>query len=158
MALFDIFKNKKGKEVAKTEEKKTVKRERKVSKTKTVKQNKKTEKRAEAKAQEEVKTPVSAKKKVDGLAYGVLRFPHVTEKATYLAENNRYVFKVFESTNKTEVKKAVENNYGVKVVGVRIINIKGKKVRLGKKVGHKKGYKKAIIEIAKGQKIEILPR
>ena len=116
------------------------------------------ERKTEIKALEYVKTPVSAKKKVEGLAYGVLRFPHVTEKSTYLSENNRYVFKVFESANKTEVKKAVENNYGVKVVGVRIVNIKGKKVRLGKKSGHKKGYKKAIIEIAKGQKIEILPR
>jgi len=153
MAILDIFK-KKDTEVTKKVEKKA----KKAPSVKVAKPKKKVEKKIEKEASEAVKTPVSAKKKVEGLAYGILHFPHVTEKASYLAESNKYVFKVFERTNKFEIKKAVENNYGVKVTGVKIINVKGKKVRIGKKAGNKKGYKKAIVEIAKGQKIEILPR
>lgn len=94
--------------------------------------------------------------------YAILKEPHITEKATALAEKGQYVFKVVLKTNKIEVKKAVESLYSVKVAKVRIIKIAGKKRRLGKaegwKQGLKKGYKKAIVTLAQGEKIEVMPR
>lgn len=93
-----------------------------------------------------------------GEAWRVLAEPHITEKATALAENNQYVFKVFPRANKTEIKKAIENLFGVEVLGVRIIRVPRKKRRLGRVEGWRKGYKKAIVRIKEGQKIEVLPR
>ena len=88
----------------------------------------------------------------------ILKSPHVTEKATDLAGENKYVFKVSEKSNKTEIKKAVESLYNVDVLEVKIINIPAKKRRLGKQAGWRKGYKKAIVKVKEGQKIEILTR
>ena len=100
-----------------------------------------------------------ARKKTSSTAYKVLVSPHVTEKATELGERNKYVFKVWPNTNKIEIKKGVESLYGVEVVSVNIINIHRKKRRIGRRrEGWKKGYKKAIVEIKKGQKIEVMPR
>ena len=93
------------------------------------------------------------------MTYQVLYSPHVTEKANILSEkNNKYIFKVWKNANKTEIKKIIESMYGVDVVGIKIINIPAKKRKIGKQMGWKKSYKKAIIELKKGQKIEILPR
>jgi large subunit ribosomal protein L23 len=91
-------------------------------------------------------------------SYRVLRTPHVTEKATDLTVSDQYSFRVFPRANKTELKKVIENTYGVNVVSVKIINVHRKKKRLGKIQGMKPGYKKAIVRIKKGQKIELLPR
>jgi len=88
----------------------------------------------------------------------VLKSPHVTEKATNLTEDNKYVFNVDRSANKIEVRRAVESLYGVKVEGVAIIVGKRKKKRVGRHIGHKPGYKKAIVKVKKGQKIEIMPK
>ena len=84
----------------------------------------------------------------------ILLSPHVTEKATRLSSDNQYVFKVFPRANKTEVKRAIESLYKVKVVGVKIIIVSGKTRRMGKSQGWKKGYKKAIIRVEQGQRIE----
>ncbi|OGZ22603.1 MAG: 50S ribosomal protein L23 [Candidatus Nealsonbacteria bacterium RIFCSPLOWO2_01_FULL_41_9] len=88
----------------------------------------------------------------------MLAKPHVTEKATDLIAKNQYVFEVFPRAGKTEIKKAVESLYGVKVLGVGIVNIPRRKVRVGKTMGFKGGYKKAIVRIQAGQKIEVLQR
>ncbi len=90
--------------------------------------------------------------------YKILKAPQVTEKATDLVKKNQYVFKVWSRTNKPEIKKAVEDIYGVSVVAVNIIKIPRKKRRLGKKSGFRKSYKKAVVKIKEGQKIEVLPR
>jgi len=90
--------------------------------------------------------------------YRILKSVHITEKATELAEKGQYIFKVFENANKQEIKKVVESVYHVDVVSVNIINIHRKRKRLGKNIGWKQGYKKAIVKIKKGQEIEILPR
>ncbi|MDP3093481.1 MAG: 50S ribosomal protein L23 [bacterium] len=95
---------------------------------------------------------VSKMRVFDGSA--ILFSPHVTEKATLLSKDNQYVFKVFPAANKIEIRKAVESLYKVKVIGVRIIKVGAKKRRLGKVQGWKKGYKKAIIQVKPGQKIE----
>jgi large subunit ribosomal protein L23 len=88
----------------------------------------------------------------------ILIAPQITEKTTMLAQKNQYVFKVHSRANKTEIKKAIEKVYNVQVLDVKIINIPGKKRRLGKISGWKKGYKKAIVKTKEGQKIEVLPR
>ena len=100
----------------------------------------------------------SAKSKKSNAAALILKSPHITEKASILAESNRYVFKVNSRSNKIEIKKAVEGLYGVKVESVNIIIQKRKKKRVGRRIGYKTGYKKAIVEVTKGQKIDIMPR
>ena len=82
----------------------------------------------------------------------------MTEKATELAKKNQYVFKVWPRANKVEIKKAIEDIYGVDVVSVKIIKVPRKRRRLGRISGWRKGYKKAIVKIKEGQKIEVLPR
>jgi large subunit ribosomal protein L23 len=96
-------------------------------------------------------------KKKEGLAFKLLKEPHISEKATNLSEKGKYVFKVFPQANKSEIKRAVENIYGVAVKRVSIIRIKTKKRILRGHEGKKSGYKKAIVSLEKGHKIEILP-
>ncbi|MDI6591664.1 MAG: 50S ribosomal protein L23 [Patescibacteria group bacterium] len=98
------------------------------------------------------------KPKIPEIAYRILKAPQITEKATALAGKNQYVFKVWPRANKTEIKKAIENLYGVDVVSVKIIKVPSKRRRLGRISGWRKGYKKAIVKIREGQKIEVLPR
>lgn len=95
----------------------------------------------------------SAAKKV--FSYEVVKEPHISEKATNLAEKNKYIFKVYPNTNKPEIKKAVEGIYGVNVLGVNMIKIPKKKRRLGRTEGFKKGYVKAVVTIKAGQRIEL---
>lgn len=83
--------------------------------------------------------------------------PHITEKATNLAEKNQYVFVVQSGANKKGIEQSVEKMYGVNVQGVRIVNVHSKEMRLGQSRGIKKGYKKAIVKVKDGQKIDILP-
>lgn len=89
------------------------------------------------------------------IAARILQAPHITEKAINMGQENKYIFKISSEGNKAEVKKAVKELYGVKVVDVNIINIPKKKRRLGKNQGFKSGYKKAVVTLAKGEKIEI---
>lgn len=88
----------------------------------------------------------------------ILKAPLVTEKATDLAKGNQYLFKVFPKTNKSEIKKAIENLYNVDVLDVKIVKVPRKRIRIGRIMGWRKGYKKAIVKIKEGQKIEVLPR
>lgn len=122
-------------------------------------EKKRTTKEAEKVTKETVKDSKKTRKKTDeGLAYRVLKAPHITEKATALAKKNRYVFKVYERTNKTEIRKAVEKLYDVNVLSVKIIKV-GPKKRIFKGIkGERKGYKKAVVEVKKGQEIEIFSR
>lgn len=90
------------------------------------------------------------------LAYIYLKNPHITEKATFLSEINQYVFKIKNNSNKIEIKSAIEDLYEVDVVSVNIIKIPAKKKRIGRIDGQRSGYKKAIIKIKKGQKIEFI--
>ena len=95
-------------------------------------------------------------KKSAVFSYEAVKQPHISEKATNLAEKNQYIFEVSPNYNKKEIKKAIEGVYGVDVLSVNIIKIPAKKRRLGKIEGFRKGYKKAVIKIRKDQKIEIL--
>ena len=90
------------------------------------------------------------------LASFYLKSPHISEKATNLVKENKYIFRVFPDANKIQIKKAVEAFYGVKVLAVNIINTKPKTKQLGKVSGSVPGYKKAMIQLAQGQKLDIL--
>ncbi len=91
-------------------------------------------------------------------AHKILKRPHVTEKATQLADVNKYIFEVWPKASKAEVKKAVENVYNVTVLSVRMINIPRKKRRIGRSEGWRRGYKKALVRLKEGETIEVLPR
>lgn len=91
------------------------------------------------------------------IAPKILQFPRITEKATLLQQNDQYIFRVFPTATKPEIKKSIEEIYGVDVLAVRIINVKRKKKRLGRSQGFQPGYKKAIIRTKKGQTIEVMP-
>jgi large subunit ribosomal protein L23 len=146
MALLDFLKNKK--EAEKAKEKKVS--EKKTEKASVVKKAKQEPKETATQA------PVKTGKKALAFDFNAVREPHISEKSTIISEKNQYVFKVAPSFNKNEIKKSVEGLYGVNVLSVNIIKIPPKKRRIGRTEGFKKGYKKAVVKIAEGQKIEIL--
>jgi large subunit ribosomal protein L23 len=123
----------------------------------------KTEKTSNLKAKTETGTPeadkeVKAKKvKKDdtGLAYKILVKPLITEKATNLVSLNKYAFKVASKANKIEIKKAIKSLYGFEPISVNIINERGKRVTSGRISGKKSNWKKAIITLKKGDKLDI---
>ncbi|MDP3955867.1 MAG: 50S ribosomal protein L23 [bacterium] len=89
----------------------------------------------------------------------ILLSPHVTEKsvrASARAGERVYTFKVHAQTNKQEVKKAIASVYGVTPIAVNMVKIPAKKVRRGRKVGSKSGYKKALVMLKKGETIEFV--
>ncbi len=96
-------------------------------------------------------------KKKEIAASRFLKEPHISEKATNLSEDGKYIFKVYRDANKSEIKKAISNLYGVAVKNINIVNIKAKTKLLKGKKGKKIGYKKAIVTLERGHKIEILP-
>lgn len=85
----------------------------------------------------------------------MLIHPLITEKSSLLALQRKYVFRVDQAENKIEIAKEVEAKYKVKVHEVNIIWTKSKKRRLGKIEGKRGGFKKAIVTLKEGQKIEI---
>jgi len=88
--------------------------------------------------------------------WNVLKSPCITEKAVNMsAQGNFYVFHVSSEANKVEIKKAVEEKYKVNVLEVRTVSIPRKRLVRGKTEGFKSGYKKAIVKVKTGQKIEI---
>lgn len=85
----------------------------------------------------------------------VLRGPHVSEKATVLADkNNQVAFSVRTDANKREVKAAVELMFNVKVDSVQILNQKGKAKRFGGNRGKRADWKKAYVKLAEGHDID----
>lgn len=112
---------------------------------------------SEAQAAPQPKPP--AQKAVVGLsAVGILKYPHVTEKASMLASGGEYVFEVYPRANALEVRRAVEKTYGVNVVKVNMLNIPPKVKRVGRRMGKTKAVRKAIVQLQKGQSIELMPR
>lgn len=155
MAILDIFKRKKIEKKIKPE----VRPEKKILK-KEVEEVKPIEKPREAKieAPSKIEPPKVKKEKMASEVYRILKTPHITEKATDLVSKNQYIFKVYSGANKVEIKKAIEDLYGVNVKSVKIIKVPAKRRRLGRISGWRKGYKKAIVKIKEGEKIEVLPR
>ena len=91
--------------------------------------------------------------------FDVIRSPLLTERATDLKEKyNQISFKIDPRANKKAVKAAVENIFNVKVTGVRIVNTRPKPKKFGRSLGMRMGYKKAIVSLKQGDKIEIFER
>lgn len=86
-----------------------------------------------------------------------IKYPWITEKAGHLIDFGKYIFLVDKNANKPRVAKAVEMIYGVKVSSVNIINKKGKIKALGRTKGKVPGHKKAIVQLEKGYKIDVMP-
>jgi large subunit ribosomal protein L23 len=88
--------------------------------------------------------------------YHTIRRALITEKSTAAKdESNKYIFEVDRRANKIEVATAVEKLFKVKVVDVHVMNILGKKKRVGRVMGEKRSWKKAIVTLAPGNRIEI---
>ena len=86
--------------------------------------------------------------------YEVLRRPLITEKNTMLQAQNKYAFEVASRANKAQVKQAVEKAFKVKVNGVNVATVPGKEKRLGRRITHTPSWKKAIVTLKPGDKIE----
>ncbi|PKM84955.1 MAG: 50S ribosomal protein L23 [Firmicutes bacterium HGW-Firmicutes-11] len=87
--------------------------------------------------------------------YDVIIKPVITERSMDDAANKKYTFKVATDANKTQVKHAVEEIFGVDVQQVNIMNVKGKLKRVGKNIGRRPATKKAIVTLTdKSKEIE----
>ena len=91
--------------------------------------------------------------------FSIIKKPCLTEKALGLQEtNNQVVVKVDQRANKIEIKDAVEKLFSVKVDKVRTANMHGKKKRVGKNFGQQSDWKKAIVTLEAGSKIDFLEK
>lgn len=87
----------------------------------------------------------------------ILLSPHVSEKTTRLADSsNQVAFKILPNATKQEVKEAVELLFKVKVTGVQVLNVKGKKRRFAQTIGRRKDWKKAYVTLQEGDDIDFL--
>lgn len=101
------------------------------------------------------KTVKSEKRTPSTLFHGIVKNPRITEKASLLQSKNQYVFEVDLKACKPEIKKAIENIFKVHVVKINTINVLGKQVRVGRHEGKSADFKKAIITLMEGEKIDV---
>lgn len=87
----------------------------------------------------------------------ILKQNWITEKSTALTNFGKYVFLVDKKANKPETAKLIEAIYKVKVKNINIINTKNKTRRLGRSIGRVPGFKKAIVTLKEGYKIDAMP-
>ena len=86
--------------------------------------------------------------------YEVLRRPLITEKSTALQGLNKYAFEIAAGANKLMIKQAVEKAFKVTVLGVNVVTVRGKTKKMGRRVVHTNPWKKAIVTLKVGDKIE----
>jgi large subunit ribosomal protein L23 len=86
--------------------------------------------------------------------YEIVKRPLITEKATLLKEQNRYAFEVAREANKSQIKDAVEAAFKVDVVKVNVMSVPGKMRRIGRRYVLTPSWKKAVVTLGPGQKIE----
>jgi len=85
----------------------------------------------------------------------IIKYPLITDKATRLLENNQYTFIVDRNANKNTIKNAIAYLFNVEVIKVNSCNLSRKKKRVGKYIGWKPQYKKAIVKLAKDDVIDL---
>jgi large subunit ribosomal protein L23 len=85
----------------------------------------------------------------------IIKYPIITDKATRLLENNQYSFVVDRYSDKITIKKAIEYLFNVKVIKINTSRLPRKKKRVGKYIGWKPQYKKAIVTLSKGDVINL---
>lgn len=83
--------------------------------------------------------------------------PIVTEKATLQMEENKYVFDVLPQATKPEIRAAIESLFDVKVTSVNTLKLPRKQKRVGKYIGYKAQYKRAIVTLEEGNSIALFP-
>ena len=86
--------------------------------------------------------------------YEIPRIPLITEKTTLIKAKNKYAFEVAKQANKIQVKKAVETAFKVKVNSVNVLTVPGKTRRVGRQLVLTQSWKKAIVTLRQGDKIE----
>jgi large subunit ribosomal protein L23 len=86
--------------------------------------------------------------------YAVLVRPLITEKGTLLAEQSKYAFQVVKAANKIQIKQAVEKAFDVHVLRVNTMVMPGKTKRVGRSKGMTSEWKKAVVTLAEGERIE----
>ena len=86
----------------------------------------------------------------------IIKNPRITEKASFSAEKNVYIFDITSSANKTEIKKAIFTLYKVKPVKVNVLPVPKKNIMSKGKVGVRGGGRKALVYLKKGDKIEFI--
>ena len=84
--------------------------------------------------------------------YDIVIRPIITEQSMEAVEDKKYVFEVARSANKVEIRKAIETIFGVKVLSVNTLNVKGKEKRMGVHVGKTAAMKKAVIRLTADSK------
>ena len=84
--------------------------------------------------------------------YDVIIRPIITENSMDMAADKKYAFKVAKDSNKTEIRKALEEIFGVDVAKVNIVNVSGKRKRLGRTFGTTSSYKKAVVTLTPDSK------
>jgi len=117
-------------------------------------QSKKEEKKAEAVKNKPAAVNIKAVNQRELLA---IKHPWITEKAGRLIDPGKYIFLVNKDANKPQIAKVVELIYNVKVSSVNIINKKSKIKALGRTKGKVPGHKKAMVQLEKGYKIDVMP-
>ena len=148
MGFLDRFKTKREKDVG---DKKVASKVIDKKKKQPIKPKKKDQPKKEA-----AKPKIFGKESVDtGMAYHNLIKPMVSEKSSFLSAEGKYVFIVHPDANKIEIKKAVQMAYNVRVNDVNVINTRGKQVRFGRVRGRTKDWRKAIVTLEQGEKIEL---
>lgn len=98
---------------------------------------------------------MAEKKTATPAHYDTIVKPWITEKSTFLSEENKVVFEVPLTASKPEIKDAVETLFKVDVTGVNTIRVKGKTKRFRGIVGQRSDFKKAIVTLAEGQSIDV---
>lgn len=88
----------------------------------------------------------------------VLKKPVVSEKALSMESSGGYVFQVLNAATKPEIKKEIEKLYGVKVTKVNTATVGPSSVFFRGRTSYRPGFKKAMVKLAAGQKIEVLPK
>ncbi len=87
--------------------------------------------------------------------YNVVRRPVITEKSTLFAEAGKYVFEVSPDATKARIKEAIELAFGVGVTKVNVMGVKGKVKRFGRRPKAQRSWKKAVVTLSPGDKIEM---
>ncbi len=157
MAFIDIFRSKKGREEKLRRPPKGALKRSALAKATADKPEKPAQKAEEVKVAaelEEEKKSATIEQSSE-LASLLISAPHITEKSADLAEKDAYIFKVNPKANKILVKRAIKELYGFEPVKVRILNMPSKARFIRGRKGVKSGFKKAMVFLKSGDKIEL---
>ncbi len=89
------------------------------------------------------------------IRYDIIKKPLITEKTSIQKEvSNQLSFEVERKSNRVEIKRSIEKIFNVKVIGLQTMQVKGKKKRRGRSVGRRRDWKKAIVTLGPGERID----